>query len=228
MTAEGQWCLAWAAQRTGPVTRAALDRRAKWQANILNIFFMDADADPTLVQRVRVAAKGWTGPDAARLTFAFVRDVRQAQIRISFKQPGSWSVLGNTAKQVPIDKPTMNFGWLKPDSTDAQLRSVVLHEFGHALGLIHEHQNPGGIVPWNRPQVYGDLAGPPHFWDTTKVDRNFFNVYDKTITNHTDVDQKSIMMYPIAENWVTERGFARDLNADLSDTDRRFIREQYK
>ena len=226
MTAEGQWCLAWAAQRTGPATRAALDKRAKWQNRILNIGFLDDDADEDLMDRVKTAAKIWT--EFARLTFVFVNDVKQAQIRISFSQSGSWSVLGNTALQVPKNKPTMNFGWLTPNSSDEQVRSVVLHEFGHAIGLIHEHQNPAGGIPWNKPQVYRDLSAPPHQWDKEKVDRNFFAVYDKELTVHTKVDDKSIMMYPIAQNWVTEAGFARDLNADLSDLDRSFIREQYK
>ncbi|WP_437321271.1 matrixin family metalloprotease [Sorangium sp. So ce385] len=36
----------------------------------------------------------------------------------------------------------MNFGWLTLESTQADVESVVLHEFGHALGLIHEHQHP--------------------------------------------------------------------------------------
>ncbi|HVG23908.1 MAG TPA: hypothetical protein VND45_07120, partial [Thermoanaerobaculia bacterium] len=160
--------------------------------------------------------------------FVFIDDPAQSQIRISFKQSGSWSVVGNTALQVAKNKPTMNFGWLTPNSSDEQVRSVVLHEFGHALGLIHEHQNPGGVIPWNKPQIYRDLAGPPQNWDKAKVDRNLFAVYDRDLTNFTDVDQKSIMMYPIAENWVTQPGFARDLNTDLSDVDRGFIREQYK
>jgi hypothetical protein len=228
MTAEGQWCLAWAAQRTGNATRAALDKKAKWTTRIINIGFLDDDADEDLMDRVKAAAKGWTGPDAARLTFVFTDDLKKAQIRISFNQSGSWSVVGNTALQVPKEKPTMNFGWLTPNSSDEQVRSVVLHEFGHAIGLIHEHQNPGGVIPWNKPQVYRDLAGPPNMWDPAKVDRNIFAVYDKSLTNYTEVDEKSIMMYPIAANWVTQPGFARDLNVGLSEVDRRFIQEQYK
>ena len=47
----------------------------------------------------------------------------------------------------------MNYGWLTPDSDDDELRRVVLHEFGHALGLIHEHQNPEGGIEWNEPAV---------------------------------------------------------------------------
>lgn len=33
-------------------------------------------------------------------------------------------------------------------------RSTVLHEFGHSLGLIHEHQSPfKGGFEWNREEV---------------------------------------------------------------------------
>ena len=33
-------------------------------------------------------------------------------------------------------------------------RATVLHEFGHSLGLIHEHQSPfKGGFEWNREEV---------------------------------------------------------------------------
>lgn len=33
-------------------------------------------------------------------------------------------------------------------------RPTVLHEFGHSLGLIHEHQSPfPGGFEWNREEV---------------------------------------------------------------------------
>ena len=227
MTAEGQWCLAWAATRGGSVVRAAMDTRKKWKSQVITIGFLDDDADEDLMDRVKAAAKGWVGPDGANLRFVFLNDVSDAEIRISFKLSGSWSVLGNSALQIPRDRPTMNFGWLTPNSSETQVRSVVLHEFGHAIGLIHEHQNPAEGIPWNKPQVYRDLAGPPNHWDREKVDRNLFAVYDSNVTNHTAVDPRSIMMYPIANSWVTDPDFARDLNTDLSDVDRTFIHEQY-
>jgi len=37
-------------------------------------------------------------------------------------------------------------------------RPTVLHEFGHALGLIHEHQSPfKGGFEWNKDEVRGSL-----------------------------------------------------------------------
>ena len=120
-----------------------------------------------------------------------------------------------------------DYGWLTPQSSDEELRRVVLHEFGHAIGLIHEHQNPGSVVPWNKPNVYRDLGGPPNNWDKATIDHNMFEAYSKSETNFTAVDPKSIMMYPISATWVTDPKFAAGMNTDLSPTDKSFVKSQY-
>ena len=59
---------------------------------------------------------------------------------------GSWSYLGTDATRVPKESFTMNLGYVD--------RPTVLHEFGHSLGLIHEHQSPfPGGFEWNREEV---------------------------------------------------------------------------
>ena len=65
---------------------------------------------------------------------------------------GSWSYLGTDAARVPKECFTMNLGFVD--------RPTVLHEFGHSLGLIHEHQSPfPGGFEWNRENVSESCDG---------------------------------------------------------------------
>jgi hypothetical protein len=197
-----------------------------WNAgDEITISFLDGDSD--VQQKVKNAALAWIAPKLARLSFAFREDTNDTLIRISFRYDGSWSVIGTTCKQI-TDKtqPTMNFGWLTSESTEEEIRQVVLHEFGHALGLIHEHQNPAGGIQWNRDAVIRDLSGPPNNWTLDVIEHNMFEPYSAEETNFTKVDPQSIMMYPIPENW-TLNGFSVGLNSDLSPMDRGFVHQQY-
>lgn len=223
-----QWCFVWDPTDTpgAGTSRAALVKKNKWSKGaIINVGFLDGDA--SVQQRIKNVVKAWTTPDTANLTIVFVNDPSKADVRISFKYSGSWSVIGTSCLSVAKDRPTMNYGWLTPNSDDEELQRVVLHEFGHALGLIHEHQNPGTQIPWNKPNVYRDLSGPPNNWDKETIDHNMFEAYSKKETNYTDVDPTSIMMYPIPATWVTDPKFAAGMNTDLSPTDKSFIKKQY-
>jgi len=202
--------------------KAALLEGAKWDVGrIITIRFLNGA--PELQQRVRKVAEEWT--KLANLTFNF-RTSGPTDIRIAFNQGnGSWSYLGKICLQIPEDQPTMNYGWLTPDSPDDELRRVVLHEFGHALGLIHEHQNPkGGGIEWNRDAVIRDLSGPPNNWDEATIENNMFSQY--TGVTATGVDPTSIMMYPIPLAWTLD-GTSAGLNGELSERDKRFIAENY-
>jgi serralysin len=162
----------------------------------------------------------------ANLRIQFVDDP-DADLRIAFVQgDGSWSYLGTMCHQIPDPEPTMNYGWLTPDSSDDELHRVVAHEFGHALGLIHEHQNPDTPIDWNRAAVIADLSGPPNNWDEATIENNMFKRYDPDEVSTTPTDRMSIMMYPIPASWTND-GFSAELNKDLSETDKEFIRNAY-
>src|SRR5471030_922448 len=101
----------------------------------------------------------------------------------------------------------MNFGWLEDNTPDEEWRRVVVHEFGHALGCIHEHSNPVGNIQWNKPVVYQYYEGAPNNWTKEQVDSNLFAKYSANITQFTALDPNSIMMYPIPAQFTLD-GFS--------------------
>lgn len=222
-----QWCFAWLAPKKSfeGLSKAALVKAAKWNSgDVITVSFLDGD--PVVQEKVKRVAQAWTAPGMANLTLDFRKDTNTL-VRISFRYSGSWSVIGTTCRQITDhSKPTMNFGWLTPDSKDDEIRRVVLHEFGHALGLIHEHQSPGGAIKWNKDAVIRDLSGPPNNWSLDVINHNMFEPYEKSQTNFTALDPSSIMMYPLPASWTLD-GFSVGLNSDLSATDRKFIQTEY-
>ena len=173
---------------------------------------------------MREIAREWE--DVANLTLQFVTS-GTAEIRISFAEQGfSWSTVGTDALTVPRAEPTMNYGWLEPDTELTEYQRVVRHEFGHALGMIHEHQNPDalGKIPWDKPKVYEYYARQG--WSRADVDANLFDVYDEDSTNFTTFDPTSIMQYAIPEE-LTIGTYSVGWNTELSATDIAFMQAQY-
>jgi hypothetical protein len=203
--------------------KLALRKIWQWPRNgQVRIAFLEGEAG--LRSQVEAVAREWLRH--ARLTFFFVPDPMHADVRIAFQQgAGSWSTIGTDCLSVPKPQATMNFGWLTPASPALEIRRVVLHEFGHMLGCIHEHQHPAVAIDWNKPAVYAYYA--KRGWDAAKVDHNVFDRYAAGMMNSTTgADRKSIMMYPIPAELLLS-GSPVDWNLDLSDTDRAFIAETY-
>lgn len=223
-----RFCFAWFAKRpeTAGKDRAALLRQFMWTAGQqIEVSFLDGER--SIQDRVVEAARLWTAPGLANLRLVFRRDTNDTPIRISFKHKGSWSMVGKDCLSLKsLSRATMNFGWLAEDSTKEELEGVVLHEFGHALGLVHEHQSPAGGIQWNKDAVYEELSGPPNDWDKETIDFNMFEPYSKNETNFTEMDPESIMMYPFPAEWTLD-GFSTGENTKLSAKDKAFIHSQY-
>jgi hypothetical protein len=192
-------------------SRAAVLKAKKWpNGSTLRVRFMGGNA--TQQDIVRQFAPEWTKHANLEVNFGNATD---AEIRISFDgADGAWSYIGIDCKNIPVNEPTMNLGW--------QDEGVVLHEFGHAIGLIHEHQNPDGGIKWNRANVIRDLSGPPNNWDLATIEHNMFAAYAREQLNSTALDKKSIMLYAIPTRWTMD-GFQSEPNEVLSEVDERFI-----
>ncbi|MEX5591493.1 M12 family metallopeptidase [Pseudomonas orientalis] len=88
------------------------------------------------------------------LYFKFI-DSPDGDIRITVDNdtgPG-WSKLGIDAKTLPLSAPTMGISFTR---SDASIAATIQHEFGHALGLKHEHQHPDRTLDLNRDYIYDE------------------------------------------------------------------------
>jgi hypothetical protein len=113
-------------------------------------------------------------------------NLENSQIRINFDEiNGCWSYVGTDANNYKKEA-TMNFSWF-----DVQ---TVMHEFGHALGMIHEHQNPkNNTIDWNDNAVY-KWAKITQDWDETTTKLNILDIPNEEI-NGSEYDPLSIMLY---------------------------------
>merc|ERR1711933_518299 len=106
-------------------------------------------------------------------------------------------------------------------------KGTVLHEFGHALGFVHE--NPGN-VPYDVKAVYAYYSGPPNNWNDEQIERNVLKKEGKRLTKP---DAKSIMSYSVPIGLLDTSNpdheqYVHGFNSELSDLDRQAAEETYK
>lgn len=192
-------------------SRAVFEFRKMWiNGSKLRVRFIGGTPEQQAIAKEQ--AGWWTAH--ANLTFEFNNDP-DAEIRIAFNPAdGAWSYIGTDCLSIPKDQPTMNLGFLDG--------GTAAHEFGHTIGLGHEHQNPSGGIEWNEAVVIRDLAGPPNNWDEATTRYNVLRKYSMDQIRGTEFDPESIMLYFFPPSW-TRDGRGTEANEVLSEMDKAFI-----
>jgi serralysin len=206
----------------GETMSAVLVTGKRWKpGQTITISFLSGSE--ALRARVRKYANRWLWD--ANLKFQWLGINGRGMIRIAFDEGGSWSYVGTDAMTIPRPRPTMNYGWLTEATPEDEARRVIVHEFGHMLGLGHEHSHPKGGIPWDREAAYAYYA--QQGWSREDVDRQVFQRYAVTQTSFSRYDPRSIMHYAIPPELLTDPSKAVGWNTYRSGTDRSFIKAQY-
>jgi hypothetical protein len=184
--------------------------------------FLPGEFVGTAVQHQKVAdtVKIWS--KYANLTFQEVPD--NSDVRITFDaRDGSWSLVGSDCAKARVDEATMNLGWIESTNrTSDKEKATILHEFGHVLGMLHEHQSPAHgrrsvIDPNKAVKFYMASQG----WTEEMVWEQIINTLtERDVSNFSEVDTHSIMHYAMPKQ-VTGRE-AIEYNYKLSDLDKAF------
>ena len=192
-------------------TRAIMPLGKLWMnGSTLRVRFIGGTAAQQA--KAKEQALWWT--EFANLHFDF-GNVADAEIRISFDpNDGAWSYIGTDNRGIPSNQATMNLG-----SMDG---GTAGHEFGHAIGLAHEHQNPAGGIEWNEAVVIKSLSGPPNNWDEATIRHNVLEKYRADQIQGTAFDPDSIMLYFFPGTWV-KSGVGTHANDVLSTVDKGYV-----
>ncbi len=198
-------------RRSGGVLRAMSPIGKAWMnGSTLHVRFIGGTAKQRAIAQEQA---GWWSM-VANLKFVF-DDAPNAEIRISFDpDDGAWSYVGTDCRSIPVNQPTMNLGFLDG--------GTAAHEFGHAIGLAHEHQNPQGGIEWNEDVVIRELSQSPNFWDEATARHNVLKKYEASQIKATKFDPDSIMLYFFPATW-TKNGIATKANEVISAMDKAFV-----
>ncbi|NRA69059.1 MAG: hypothetical protein HRU19_31600 [Pseudobacteriovorax sp.] len=204
--------------------RLALEVARRWKnGRTIRIKFMNGSN--VLKKRIKEAAETWL--EYINLKFEWIES-GPSDVRIYLTNgDGSWSYIGTSTLRIAQNKPTMQFGWLTEGSSERELSRVVIHEFGHMLGFIHEHQNPvDNPIIWDEEEVYRRYRGAPNYWSDEEIRINVLDRYKNDQINGSHYDPDSIMVYSFPAS-LTKNGISSKWNSELSEMDKEMARRVY-
>lgn len=196
------------------VSHSVFSKTKRWQVGQLITYSVNSpnkEFRPNAEQKALLSQTIFFFQENANLKFGLVEDWESAIIRIEFNpRAGNWSYVGTDAIFADKSKPTMNLGDLE--------FGIYGHEWSHAIGFFHEHQNPEQGITWNKDWNYKYYAKRPNFWSKEMVDHNIHRRLAANTYMGTEYDPESWMHYPIKKE-SNKQGYEVGWNLTPSEKD---------
>lgn len=200
------------------------------------------------------------------LTFTFLNTHNNSgnmngDIRVTFNTTGSFTQvgIGNTANK---GEPSCHLEFVDPPGTDGESSSftykgktynvpanakrngnnegaTVIHEFGHAVGMLHEHQSPNVDFKWKCKAVFTEYGKAPNYWKKDDICNNILQRQNAPSVCEcpeqpgmgeivaSKFDPKSIMLYPFGAGLSDTYPDGISPNNELSRTDVEWLSKMY-
>lgn len=196
----------------------------KWDPPVspLRVWFMDV-TDEALKSKTLHVANEWQ--PYSGILFAAAGSAEMSDIRIAFRRPttGFTSAIGIQAIRYDKETPTMYLEDLDKHN-EKDFRRVVLHEFGHALGLRHELQHPGATIQWDTVKALKYFR--EHYGFSEPQAMKF--IFSKATVGPGEVyDDRSIMIYAVPA-FITKNNVGITWPEKLSEQDKIQMKRFYK
>jgi Astacin (Peptidase family M12A) len=149
-------------------------------------------------------------------------------IRVTFKLPGYSSYVGTDSLLIPYPKETLRLSSMDKGTWSAFESSAALHELMHAIGALHEHQNPQRKCQNEYDLSY--IKSSLKMTDT-EIRVNFLDIPENKIGAISAYDDKSIMHYQLSPKFFLKREasscYIKNQNTVLSEGDIAMLNNLY-
>jgi hypothetical protein len=199
-----------------------LDFENKWRVGqSITVGFTNGNQElhDKVIETVRI----WE--NYANIKFDFETSDSVPNLRVHFEDVMNDSKIGADSVTYPEEEPTIRFLSLNSSSSEEDFGKYALHEFGHALGLIHEHFHPEVSINWDKKKL-SDYYMRNFNYTKRECENNLFRPYLRNQLQFSGFDPASLMMYPIPGS-CTFDGIEYSQGSQLTDIDKEFIASIY-
>lgn len=187
----------------------------------LSVSFLD-NAPAAVRDRILAHANAWG--EFCNVKFAWSQS--GGTVRIGRGAGGYWSYLGTDVRMIGAGQPTMNLQGFSANTSGAEMRRVVSHEFGHTLGFPHEQLRRAIVQRLDVAKTLEYFRRTQGWSEATTRSNVLTPLEERSVMGSETTDETSIMCYALPGS-ITTDGRAIPGGPDFSAVDREFAAKLY-